>query len=146
MGRANIPKQLKVEWGTGTWTPWLPFLQPSWSPLCMRRYGGDSGKKGRVTSWTSAGSPQEAISMGQRDWLPSSSLAGIKSVCRIKVYCIGFEERKEWMEKQRKKQKVEEIQKWTVWEINCIIPLSWNLPYGFSQWPKERGSRVCKST
>lgn len=90
----------------------------------MRRYGGDSGKKGSATSWTSAGNPQEAISMGHRDWLPSSSLVGIKCVCRIKVHCIGFEERKEWMEKEKKKQKVEGIQKLIVWVINCIIPLS----------------------
>lgn len=48
--------------------------------------------------------------MGQRYWLPNSSLAGIKCVCRIKVYCIGFEERKKWMGKQSKKQKVEETE------------------------------------
>ena len=62
--------------------------------------------------------------MGHRDWLPSSSLAGTKRVCRIKVHHVGFEERKERMEKQRKKQKVEGIQKLIGWEINCIIPLS----------------------
>lgn len=55
--------------------------------------------------WDSTGSHQHGP---QR--LAAQQLPGRDKMC-VRVHCIILEERKEWMEKHRKKQKVEEIQK-----------------------------------
>lgn len=48
--------------------------QASRSPLCSNRKLGDSGRKGRETSWSNAVKPLNPSSQGQRSSVPSNSL------------------------------------------------------------------------
>lgn len=53
-----------------------PFSQASWSPWLSSRNLGDSGKKGRLTSWNSAVKPLKPSSQGHLSSVPSNSLRG----------------------------------------------------------------------
>lgn len=63
-----------------------PFRQASASFLCIRRYGGDSGKNGSSSSCSRAGKPHSASRRGHRASVPKRSLRRWER----KKHCCSF--------------------------------------------------------